>query len=114
MLFLSFFNSSIEISIKEPGDISKSTLNKYGAVSKQIAKLMLNNLYNISKSKLCVSTTGIAGPLGGTKNKPVGLVFIGIKFGNKITILRKKYKGTRKQIQKKAIEEIFKKIYTLI
>ena len=76
--------------------------------------MVTNNLQIISKSKLCISTTGIAGPHGGTKQKPIGLIFIGIKLKNKIIILKKNYKGTRKQIQKKTISDIFKKIDTLI
>ena len=89
-------------------------LIKYGAVSKLIAELMVLNLYKISKSKLCVSTTGIAGPSGATKNKPIGLVYIGIKYKNKIIVFKKKYKGSRIQIQKKTIKTIFEKIDKLI
>ena len=60
--------------------ISKKILNKFGAVSSTIAEEMLNNLYKKEKTKITISTTGIAGPNGGTKTKPVGLVYIGIKF----------------------------------
>ena len=87
---------------------------KYGAVSKEIAKQMLNGLYNKNKSKLCICTTGIAGPTGGTKDKPVGLVFIGIRYKNKKIIIKKEYIGTRKQIQKKTVLDIFKKLNVLI
>ena len=95
-------------------NIPISKINKYGAVSKQVAKLMVNNLQKKSKSNLCISTTGIAGPLGGTKIKPVGLVYIGIKYNNKTIVLKNLYKGTRKQIQRKTVQDIFKKIQTLI
>ena len=70
--------------------------------------------YNLSKSDLCIITTGIAGPGGGTKFKPVGLVFIGIKFNKEIFILKKKFRGTRIEIQNKTINEIFSKIKKLI
>ena len=64
--------------------ISAKHLKKYGSVSQQTAGLMVNNLKKISKSKLCISITGIAGPLGGTKTKPAGLIYIGIIYKNKI------------------------------
>ena len=94
--------------------INKSILKKNGAVSSVIAKNMVENLFKITKSNLCITTTGIAGPTGGTKNKPVGLVFIAIKFKNKTKIFKKKFKGTRVQIQKKVISYIFKEINNLI
>ena len=75
---------------------------------------MANNLQKISQSKLCISITGITGPSGGTKVKPVGLVYIGIRYNNNTIVLKKIYKGTRKQIQTKIVQDIFKKIYTLI
>ena len=89
-------------------------ISMYGAVSKEVANQMLIGLYNISKSKLCICTTGIAGPEGGTKNKPVGLVYIGIQYKNKKIIIKKKYKGTRMQIQKKTVMDIFNKLDLLI
>ena len=62
--------------------ISKKTLSKYGSVSEEVALEMINNLYKIEKTNICISTTGIAGPKGGNRKKPVGLVFIGIKIRN--------------------------------
>ena len=56
--------------------ISQNDLKKYGAVSHQTAALMVKNLQRLTKSKLCISTTGIAGPSGGTKAKPVGLIYL--------------------------------------
>ena len=95
-------------------NISSKLITKYGSVSSQITKLILHNLHKKTKSQLCICTTGIAGPSGGTKNKPVGLVFIGIKYQNKDIIIKKKYNGIRNQIQKKTVQDIFKKIDTLI
>ena len=83
--------------------IPPSFLNEYGAVSKETANKMVINLYKKSKSQLVVSTTGIAGPLGGNSNKPVGLVFIGIKYKKIKKVIKKNFKGTRLQIQKKTI-----------
>ena len=64
--------------------VSNQIIKRYGAVSVQCCLAMVNNLSKISKSKVCVSITGIAGPKGGSKEKPVGLVYIGIKVGKKI------------------------------
>ncbi len=61
-------------------------IKKYGSVSKQCCRLMVSNLSKISNSKLNIAITGIAGPTGGSKIKPVGLVYIGIKKGNKTQI----------------------------
>ena len=63
--------------------VSQKIVKKYGAVSVQCCLAMVNNLSKISKSKVCVSITGIAGPKGGSKQKPVGLVYIGIRIGKK-------------------------------
>ena len=66
--------------------VPKKIIQKHGAVSIQCCLSMVNNLSKISKSKMCVSITGIAGPKGGTKQKPVGLVYIGVKNGKKIVV----------------------------
>ena len=65
-------------------NIKKKNLIKFGAVSPQVCKEMVHNLYKITKSKICISTTGIAGPSGGSASKPVGLVYVGFKY-NKIS-----------------------------
>ncbi len=70
--------------------VSKKNLSNFGAVSKEIAEDMINGLYKNEKTRICISTTGIAGPNGGTKSKPVGLVYIGIKFNKKKYIFKKK------------------------
>ena len=66
--------------------INKNIIRKYGAVSHECCLAMVNNLSKISKANINVSVTGIAGPNGGTKHKPVGLVYIGIKRDNKTQI----------------------------
>ena len=75
---------------------------------------MVSNLQHLTNSKLCISTTGIAGPSGGTKTKPVGLIYFGIKYKNKTIILEKKFKGSRAQIQQKTIKAIFTTLEKLI
>ena len=95
--------------------INKNIIKKFGAVSSQCCGEMLKNLSNISNSKINVSITGIAGPKGGTKKKPVGLVYIGLKFGNKIIVKEKKFKSeNRKEIQKLTVNEVFKMITKII
>ncbi len=94
--------------------VAKNTLKKYGAVSSNVALEMINNLYKLENTQLCIATTGVAGPKGGTKNKPVGLIFIGIKYNKKNYIHKKYFKGSRSNIQKKTKEFIFKEINKLI
>ena len=67
-------------------NVPKKIINDYGAVSVQCCLSMVNNLSKISKSKICVSITGIAGPSGGTKKKTSWISFIALKKGKKVTI----------------------------
>jgi len=86
--------------------ISKNILKKYGAVSKQVCSYMVKNLNEISKTDISVATTGIAGPSGGTRKKPVGLVYIGIKKGNKIKVNKYLFKNEgRVYIQKATVNK---------
>ncbi len=95
--------------------ISKNIIIKYGAVSPECCKAMVINLSKISKANINVSITGIAGPNGGTKKKPVGLVYIGIKKGNKIIIIKNLFKSKkRKSIQKSTVKMAIKAINSLI
>ena len=95
--------------------VNKSTIKKYGAVSKECCKSMVQNLSKISKSKINVSITGIAGPGGASKNKPVGLVYIGIKKGKTILIKENKFKSkNRNSIQKSTVQKVIKIILNLI
>ena len=95
--------------------VNKSIIQKYGAVSPQCCKAMVKNLSKISKAQINVSITGIAGPNGGTKKKPVGLVYIGVKKNNKILITKNVFKEkSRKAIQKSTIKKTFKIIKSLI
>ena len=95
--------------------VNKIIIQKYGAVSPQCCKAMVKNLSKISKAQINVSITGVAGPNGGTKKKPVGLVYIGIKKNNKIFITKNVFKEkSRKAIQKSTIKKTFKIIKSLI
>ena len=86
--------------------ISKKIIKKYGAVSEEVCRAMAKNISKIGKSNIAVSITGIAGPSGGTKKKPVGLVFIGIKKGNKISVKRYLFKNRKRYyVQKIAVSK---------
>ena len=95
--------------------VSKKTLSKFGAVSSNIAEEMINKLYNKEKTIITISTTGIAGPKGGTKTKPVGLVYIGIKKKKIIKINRYVFKNLgRKYIQKATVNRALKLIHNFL
>ena len=86
--------------------VNKDIIKKYGAVSHECCLAMVNNLSKISKANINVSVTGIAGPNGGTKDKPVGLVYIGIKRGNKSQINKFFFESnTRASIQKATVKK---------
>tara|TARA_B100001057_G_scaffold429520_1_gene455669 strand:+ start:636 stop:1106 length:471 start_codon:yes stop_codon:yes gene_type:complete len=91
--------------------VPEKIIKIHGAVSFQCCLSMVNNLSKISKSKICVSITGIAGPNGGTKKKPVGLVYIGIKNEKKIMVKKYQFKNKgRSYIQKTTVEKALKLI----
>ncbi|MDC1092934.1 CinA family protein [Pelagibacteraceae bacterium] len=95
--------------------IPKNIIKKYGAVSIQCCLAMVNNLSKISISKVCISITGIAGPKGGSKKKPVGLVYIGIKIGKKVFVNKCNFKNKgRLFIQKQTIKKTFNLLIKLI
>ncbi len=86
--------------------VNKKIIKNYGAVSPECCKAMVVNLSKISKANISISVTGIAGPKGGTKKKPVGLVYIGLKRGNKIIISKNIFKSkNRTSIQKKTVKK---------
>ena len=82
--------------------VNKKIIKKYGAVSHECCYAMVNNLSKISKANINVSITGIAGPRGGTKKKPVGLVYIGVKKGDKIEINKFLFKSKKRSLIQKA------------
>ena len=95
--------------------VNKNIIQKYGAVSPECCQAMVNNLEKISKAQINVSITGIAGPNGGSKTKPVGLVYIGIKKNNKLFISKNIFKQkNRLSIQNATVKKTFKIIKSLI
>ena len=95
--------------------VPKKIIMKNGAVSYETCLSMVKNLNKISKTNIAISITGIAGPKGGTKKKPVGLVYIGIKKGNKIIVKKNLFKSkSRKSIQISTINQAYKMILDII
>ena len=97
-------------------NIKKKNLNKFGAVSPQVCKEMVENLYKMTKSKVCISTTGIAGPSGGSALKPVGLVYVGLKYRkiSKIFMYNFMTKLSRNKIQKLTVNKVLNLLDKLI
>ena len=86
--------------------VPKNIIRKYGSVSEQVCLAMLKNLNKISKTNISVSITGIAGPSGGTEIKPVGLVYVGIKKGNRAEVKKYLFKNKgRSYIQRAAVNK---------
>ena len=86
--------------------VPKKIIMKHGAVSYETCLSMVKNLYKISRTNISLSITGVAGPNGGTKQKPVGLVFIGVKKGNKTLVKKFLFKNrTRNSIQRSTVNK---------
>jgi PncC family amidohydrolase len=95
--------------------VNKNIIKKYGAVSHECCLAMVNNLSKISKANINVSITGIAGPKGGTKQKPVGLVYIGIKKGSKTQINKCFFKSKKRiSIQKATVKKALSLVLRII
>ena len=95
--------------------ISKKLIRKYGAVSEQVCKAMAKNVSKIGKTNMSISITGIAGPSGGTKQKPVGLIYVGIKRANKVKVNRYLFKNKgRLYIQKATVNKSLDLIISFI
>ena len=95
--------------------VPKKTISEYGAVSYETCLSMLKNLNKISKSNISISITGVAGPNGGTKEKPVGLVYIGLKKGSKIIIRKNLFKSKKRiTIQKASAKQALKMILNIL
>ena len=108
---ITYSNQSKIKYLKVPSKIIK----KYGAVSKQCCHSMVNNLSKISKTKLNIAITGIAGPKGGTRLKPIGLVFIGIKINGRIKVYQRLFKNkNRKNIRINSVKKTLELVKNFI
>ena len=95
--------------------VSKNIIKKYGSVSYQVCLAMVKNVSRISTANMSVSITGIAGPSGGSKEKPVGLVFVGIKKANRIVVKRYLFKNKgRTYIQKATVNKVLRSILNFL
>ena len=95
--------------------VPKKTITKYGAVSHETCLSMVKNLSKISKANISISVTGVAGPSGGTKAKPVGLVYIGLKKGSKIIVKKNLFKSKKRiSIQKATAKQALKMILNIL
>ena len=111
MGLVTYSNQAKTSLLKIPNQIIK----KNGAVSVQCCLAMVNNLSKISKAKICISITGIAGPKGGSKQKPVGLVYIGVKIGKKVVVNKCNFKNNgRTFIQKQTVKKALNLLANLI
>ena len=108
---VTYSNKAKQKILKVPNKIIK----KYGAVSVQCCLSMVNNLSKISNSNINISITGIAGPKGGTRKKPVGLVFIGLKFKRKILINKYLFMNkSRINFQKITVNKVIKTVLSIV
>ena len=108
---ISYSNKSKVDILKVP----KSIISKYGAVSEQCCKYMLIGIDKLSKTKISISVTGIAGPKGGTIKKPIGTVFVGIKLNNNYKIFKFTFKNKgRKYIQNCTVKKVSKILLNFI
>tara|TARA_B100001142_G_scaffold279421_1_gene290026 strand:+ start:312 stop:698 length:387 start_codon:yes stop_codon:yes gene_type:complete len=95
--------------------VNKNIIKKHGAVSSECCAAMVKNLAKISKAQINISVTGIAGPKGGSRLKPVGLVYIGVKKGKNIIIIKNLFKTkNRTLIRKATIKKTFNTVNSLI
>ena len=91
-------------------NVDKNIIERYGAVSKEVAEAMVFGL----KAKVAISTTGIAGPNGGTLEKPVGLVYVGLKVKDKIKSFKFNFTGDRERIRRKAVLHSLFELYKML
>jgi len=111
MGLVTYSNQAKTSILKIPNQIIK----KNGAVSVQCCLAMVNSLSKISKAKICISITGIAGPKGGSKQKPIGLVYIGVKIGKKVVVNKCNFKNKgRTFIQRQTVKKALNLLANLV
>jgi nicotinamide-nucleotide amidase len=104
--FGSFITYSNEMKIREL-KVNKDSISKHGAVSEVVAKEMVLGLFEKTKTDICVAITGVAGPTGGSEDKPVGLVYIGFKIFEDIFIIENNFRGNRNEVRERSVNKVF-------
>ena len=113
-IFVSGFVTYSNLSKQKMLGVKNKTLIKYGAVSKEVAREMVNGVWKKNKVNIALSITGIAGPSGQTKKKKVGLVYIGIKGKKGINVNEFHFKGNREKIRLVSVEKAIDMISSFI
>lgn len=104
--FVTYSNEAKEKNLKVPHEL----LVRYGAVSEEVARAMAEGVCKATGARLGLSATGIAGPTGGTADKPVGLVYMGVCLDGETTVVRKVFSGSRTEVRKQTVDEIFSSV----
>jgi nicotinamide-nucleotide amidase len=108
--FITYSNPSKEKLV----NVGKKILNEFGAVSTQTAEAMARGLYEKASSDVCIAVTGVAGPEGGTVEKPVGLVYAAFLVNGKLEIETYNVRGDRQRIRAYSVRNIMKKLYQIL
>ena len=104
--FVTYSNEAKEKNLGVPHEI----LENHGAVSEQTARAMAEGVCRVTGARLGLSATGIARPTGGTANKPVGLVFMGVCLDGETTVVKKIFTGTRSEVRAQTVETVFSEV----
>jgi len=104
--YVTYSNEAKEKNLGVPHDI----LEQHGAVSEPVARAMAEVVCRVSGARLGLSATGIAGPTGGTDEKPVGLVYMGVCLDGKTTVVKKIFSGTRSEVRAQTVETVFAEV----
>ena len=104
--FVTYSNEAKEKNLGVPHKI----LENHGAVSEQTARAMAEGVCRVTGARLGLSATGIAGPTGGTAEKPVGLVFMGVCLDGETTVVKKIFTGTRSEVRAQTVETVFSEV----
>lgn len=104
--YVTYSNEAKEKNLGVPHEI----LTAHGAVSEECARAMAEGVCRVSGARLGISSTGIAGPTGGTHDKPVGLVYMGVCFDGVTTVVKRVFSGTRQEVRCQTVAEVFKEV----